>query len=120
MRTLPPSPICLGGGSIGSTAGIRPRPGLTWYNGSKGAAITLTKSMAAELAAKNIRVNALAPGKGDTAIRAALNEDKSRMLRAEDHVGAAIFLVSDEARYITGQVLVVDGGATIRGPERAS
>src|SRR5262249_51571491 len=51
-----------GGGSIintASTAGIRPRPGLTWYNGSKGAVITLTRSMAAELASKNIRVNAI-------------------------------------------------------------
>ena len=58
-----------GGGSIintASTAGLRPRPGLTWYNGSKGAALTLTKSMAAELAAKNIRVNAINPVIGET------------------------------------------------------
>ncbi len=58
-----------GGGSIiitASTAGLRPRPGLTWYNGSKGAAITLTKSMAVELAPKNIRVNAINPVIGET------------------------------------------------------
>ena len=60
-----------GGGSIintASTAGVRPRPGLTWYNGSKGAAITLTKSMAAELAPKNIRVNAINPVIGETGL----------------------------------------------------
>ena len=60
-----------GGGSIiitASTAGVRPRPGLTWYNGSKGAALTLTKSMAAELAAKNIRVNAINPVIGETGL----------------------------------------------------
>ena len=58
-----------GGGSIiitASTAGVRPRPGLTWYNGSKGAALTLTKSMAVELAPKNIRVNAINPVIGET------------------------------------------------------
>ncbi len=58
-----------GGGSIintASTAGLRPRPGLTWYNGSKGAVITLTKSMAAELAPRNIRVNAINPVIGET------------------------------------------------------
>ncbi len=58
-----------GGGiiiNIASTAGVRPRPGLTWYNGSKGAVITLTKSMAVELAPKNIRVNAINPVMGET------------------------------------------------------
>ena len=60
-----------GGGSIintASTAGVRPRPGLTWYNGSKGAAITLTKSMAVELAPRNIRVNAINPVIGETGL----------------------------------------------------
>ena len=52
--------------NIASTAGVRPRPGLTWYNGSKGAVITLTKSMAVELAPKNIRVNAINPVMGET------------------------------------------------------
>src|SRR5690606_20772441 len=59
-----------GGGSIittASTAGMRPRPGLTWYNASKGWTITATKSMAVELASKNIRVNCLCPVESDTA-----------------------------------------------------
>jgi 3-oxoacyl-[acyl-carrier protein] reductase len=51
--------------NIGSTAGLRPRPGLTWYNGSKGAVNLLTKSMAVELAPDHIRVNGLAPVAGD-------------------------------------------------------
>ena len=65
-----------GGGTIiniASTAGIRPRPGLTWYNGSKGAVITLTKSMAVELAPKNIRVNAINPVMGETGMLTAVH-----------------------------------------------
>lgn len=60
-----------GGGSIiniGSTAGIRPRPGLTWYNASKGAVNLLSKSMAAELGPDNIRVNAICPVMGATGL----------------------------------------------------
>jgi NAD(P)-dependent dehydrogenase (short-subunit alcohol dehydrogenase family) len=59
-----------GGGvflTIASTAGVRPRPGLTWYNGSKGAAITITRSMAAELAPDKIRCVAINPVLGETA-----------------------------------------------------
>ncbi|MEO8676889.1 MAG: glucose 1-dehydrogenase, partial [Casimicrobiaceae bacterium] len=54
--------------TIASTAGVRPRPGLTWYNGSKGAAITTSRSMAAELAPHNIRVNIINPVAGETAM----------------------------------------------------
>ncbi len=54
--------------NIASTAGLRPRPGLTWYNGTKGAAITLTKSMAVELAGDKIRVCAINPVIGETAL----------------------------------------------------
>ena len=54
--------------NIASTAGVRPRPGLTWYNASKGAVITMTKSMAAELAPDSIRVNAVNPGVGATGL----------------------------------------------------
>ena len=60
-----------GGGSIiniGSTAGVRPRPGLTWYNGSKGAVNLVSKSMAVELAPDKIRVNCVAPVIGETAL----------------------------------------------------
>ncbi len=66
-----------GGGvflNIGSTAGLRPRPGLTWYNGSKGAVNLLTKSMAVELAPDHIRVNGLAPVAGDTPLLPAFSE----------------------------------------------
>ncbi len=100
-----------GGGAIlnvSSLAGTRGIPMLSAYAASKWGQIGFTLSAAEEGKPVNIRVNALAPGKGDTAIRAALTEDKTRMLQAEDHVGAAIFLVSDEARYITGQVIGLD------------
>src|SRR5690606_8694515 len=69
-----------------STAALRPRPGLTWYNGSKGAVVTLTKSMAIELAPDHIRVNALCPTSGDTPMLAefvggvATPEAKARFL----------------------------------------
>ena len=74
-----------GGGvilNIGSTAGIRPRPGLTWYNASKGAVHIMTKSMATELAADKIRVCALAPAAGETPLLPMfLGEDTPRTPR---------------------------------------
>lgn len=103
--------VAAGGGSIlniSSLAGTRGMPMLSAYAASKWGQIGFTLSVAEEGKPVNIRVNALAPGKGDTAIRAAVTEDKTRLLRAEDHVGAAIFLASDEARYVTGQVLELD------------
>ncbi len=119
-----------GGGvilNIASTAGISPRPGLTWYNASKGWLITATKSMAAELAKDNIRVNALAPVAGETPLLATfMGEDTpeirekflatiplGRFSTPEDIGQAACFLCSDEASMITGVALEVDGGRCI-------
>ena len=119
-----------GGGVIlttASTAGLRPRPGLTWYNSSKGAAIVATKSMAVELAPLRIRVNALCPVIGDTGmVRDFMGEDTperrrqftatiplGRMSRPDDIANAALYLASDEAEFITGVALEVDGGRCI-------
>lgn len=119
-----------GGGvilNIGSTAGIRPRPGLTWYNGSKGAVNLLSRSMAVELAPDRIRVNALAPVAGDTPLLATfMGEDTperraafvatiplGRFSKPSDIASACTYLASDEAEFITGVVLEVDGGRTI-------
>jgi 3-oxoacyl-[acyl-carrier protein] reductase len=110
-----------------STAGIRPRPGLTWYNGSKGAAITLTKSMAAELGPEKIRVNCICPVAGDTALLPMfLGEDTperrakfiatvplGRLSKPIDIANAALYLASDEAEFITGVALEVDGGRCV-------
>ena len=119
-----------GGGSIlttASTAGLRPRPGLTWYNASKGWAIATTKSMAIELAPKNIRVNCLCPVAGETGMLAQFMGEDTPELRAKfrasiplgrlstplDVANAALWLVSDEAEFITGVALEVDGGRCI-------
>ena len=120
-----------GGGvilNIGSTAGIRPRPGLTWYNGSKGAVNLLSKSMAVELAPMKIRVNCIAPVIGHTALLESFmgvpdtpeNRAKfiatiplGRMSEPADVARAALFLASDEATFITGVEFPVDGGRTV-------
>ena len=120
-----------GGGvilNIGSTAGIRPRPGLTWYNGSKGAVNLLSKSMAVELAPMKIRVNCIAPVIGHTALLESFmgvpdtpeNRAKfiatiplGRMSGPGDVARAALFLASDEAAFITGVEFPVDGGRTV-------
>ncbi len=116
-----------GGGCIintASTAGLRPRPGLTWYNASKGAVITLTKSMAAELGPDNIRVNALCPVAGDTPLLPSFLGANSReafeatvplgrLSTSEDVAKAALWLASDEASFITGVALEVDGGRCV-------
>ena len=119
-----------GGGvilNIGSTAGVRPRPGLTWYNGSKGAVNLLSKSMAVELAPDRIRVNAIAPVAGETPLLATfMGEDTpekraqfratipwGRLSTPQDMANAALFLCSDEAEMVTGSVLAVDGGRCI-------
>ena len=119
-----------GGGSIittATTAGLRPRPGLTWYNASKGWAITATKSMAVELAPKNIRVNCLCPVAGETGMLAQFMGEDTPELRAKfrasiplgrlstplDIANAALWLASDEAEFITGVALEVDGGRCI-------
>lgn len=116
-----------GGGcflNIASTAGVRPRPGLTWYNGSKGAAIVLTKSMAVELASQNIRVNAINPVMGDTGLIDQFLGDNSRekiistiplgrLSKPHDIACAALFLCSSEAEFITGICMEVDGGRCV-------
>jgi 3-oxoacyl-[acyl-carrier protein] reductase len=120
-----------GGGSIintASTAGVRPRQGLTWYNGSKGAVITLTQSMAAELASKNIRVNAINPVIGETGLlsefmgvpdtpenraRFVAGIPLGRMSKPEDIANAALFLADPASSFITGVAIEVDGGRCI-------
>ena len=120
-----------GGGviiNVGSTAGIRPRPGLTWYNGSKGAVNLLSRSMAAELAPDRIRVNCVAPVIGETGLlesfmgvpdtpenraRFIATIPLGRMSRPRDIANACLYLASDEAEFITGVVLEVDGGRTV-------
>jgi 3-oxoacyl-[acyl-carrier protein] reductase len=120
-----------GGGVIintASTAGVRPRPGLTWYNGSKCAAIILTKSMAAELAPKNIRVCAINPVIGETGMLEQFMgmkdtpENRAKFLatiplgrfsKPVDIANAALFLASPDASMITGVALEVDGGRCI-------
>jgi 3-oxoacyl-[acyl-carrier protein] reductase len=119
-----------GGGvfiNVGSTAGLRPRPGLTVYNASKGAVHVMTKSMAVELAPDKIRVCALAPVAGETPLLAMfMGEDTpekraafkatvplGRFSTPADIGAAALFLASDEAAFLTGVVLEVDGGRCI-------
>ena len=113
--------------NIASTAGVSPRPGLTWYNASKGWVITATRSMAAELAEHNIRVNALNPVAGDTPmLKQFLGEDTPERRQAfldtiplgrfstpQDLGQAAVFLCSEAASLITGVCMEVDGGRCI-------
>jgi 3-oxoacyl-[acyl-carrier protein] reductase len=130
-QVVVPQMMRQGGGVIlttASTAGLRPRPGLTWYNGSKGAAIVITKSMAVELAPHRIRVNALCPVMGETALledflgakdtpenrkRVEAGIPLGRLSRPQDVAQAAVYLASDEAEFITGVALEIDGGRCI-------
>lgn len=103
-------------------------PNMTQYNVSKAGAMALTRQMAYELAAYGIRVNALAPGLTETDMnRKDLADEGFRSMRLgriplgfigapEDQVGAALFLVSDAARYVTGACIYVDGGNSMLGP----
>ena len=121
-----------GGGSfinIASTAGVRPRPGLTWYNGSKAAVIVTSKSMAAELGPDNIRVNCINPvfnpdtglsaefagGPVDEARRAKFlaTIPLGRFSTALDVANAALYLASDEAAFISGVCIEVDGARCV-------
>ncbi len=114
--------------NVGSTAGIRPRPGLTWYNATKGAVNVMSKSMAVELGPDNIRVNAICPVMGETALLESFmgmadtpeNRKKfiatiplGRLSRPSDIAKAAVFLASDDAAFITGVEFPVDGGRTV-------
>ena len=121
-----------GGGSfinIASTAGLRPRPGLTWYNGSKAAVIITSKSMAAELGPDNIRVNCINPvfnpdtglaaefagGPVDDVRRAKFlaTIPLGRFSTALDVANAALYLASSEAAFISGICLEVDGARCV-------
>jgi 3-oxoacyl-[acyl-carrier protein] reductase len=114
--------------NVGSTAGIRPRPGLSWYNASKGAVNLLSKSMAVELGPDNIRVNAICPvmavtgmfelfmGMPDTPENRAKfigTIPLGRFGQPKDVAAAALFLASDAAEFITGIEFPVDGGRTV-------
>lgn len=120
-----------GGGcflNIGSTAAVRPRPGLCWYNGSKGAVVLLTKSMAVELAPERIRVNCLNPALAETPLLSTFlgaedtPEVRARFLasiplgrlgRPSDVAHAAVFLAEPGSEFLTGVCLEVDGGRCI-------
>ena len=113
--------------NIASTAGVSPRPRLSWYNCSKGWMITATKSMAIELAPSGIRVNALNPVAGETPLLKSFMGEDTPEIRAkflssiplgrfstpDDMGNAACFLCSDEAAMITGVAMEVDGGRCI-------
>jgi NAD(P)-dependent dehydrogenase (short-subunit alcohol dehydrogenase family) len=129
-----PAMIRTGGGAIvnvSSISALRPR-GLTAYSASKGAVIALTRAMAVDHARVGIRVNCVAPGPVYTPMvyqRGMSPEARDRRRRASllgiegtgwDIGHAVRFLLSDHARYITGQTLVVDGGASVSGPERGT
>jgi 3-oxoacyl-[acyl-carrier protein] reductase len=118
-----------GGGviiNIGSTAGLRPRPGLAAYNASKGAVHTLTKALAAELAGDRIRVCAIAPVATDTPLLPSFlgpapgmrekfiaTVPLGRLAQVQDMANAALFLASADAEFITGNIVEVDGGRCI-------
>jgi 3-oxoacyl-[acyl-carrier protein] reductase len=114
--------------NVGSTAGIRPRPGLCWYNSSKGAVNLLSKAMAVELAPDKIRVNALCPVMGATALLEDFMgmpdtpENRARFLSTiplgrlcepRDMAAAAVFLATEAAEFLTGLEMPIDGGRTI-------
>ena len=119
-----------GGGTfvnIASTAGVRPRPGLVWYNGSKGALIVISKTLAVELAPDRIRVNCINPVAGETPLLATFMGQDTPEMRQKfistiplgrfsqplDIANAALFLASDDAGFITGVCLEVDGGRCV-------
>ena len=119
-----------GGGvviNIASVTAIRPRPGMCWYQATKAAVISLTQTMAAELAPDRIRVNAIAPAIGRTPMLESMfaPDDQAgidrviatiplgRLCEPEDIAGAAVYLASQDAAYVTGVVLPVDGGRLV-------
>ncbi|MHA7599184.1 SDR family oxidoreductase [Alicycliphilus sp. T452] len=114
--------------NVGSVGGIRPRPGLTWYNSSKGAVKVMTKSMAVELAPDGIRVNLISPVMAPTGLLqdfmgvADTDENRARFISTiplgrmcdpTDVAHVAVFLASQEARFLTGVEMPVDGGRSI-------
>jgi 3-oxoacyl-[acyl-carrier protein] reductase len=131
MNAIVPLMKKQGGGcviNIGSTGGIRPRPGLTWYNATKGAVNLVSKSLAVELAPDHIRVNCIAPVMGETGLLEAFmgkndtpeNREKfvgtiplGRLSKPSDIATACVYLAAEESNFMTGVVLPVDGGRTV-------
>ena len=114
--------------NIGSTAAVRPRPGLSWYNGSKGAVTLITKSLAVELAPENIRANSINPAIADTPLLTTFmgTEDSEenrkpflstipmgRLCEAKDVANAALFFADPASEFVTGVCMEVDGGRCI-------
>jgi 3-oxoacyl-[acyl-carrier protein] reductase len=113
--------------NVASTAGVSPRPRLTWYNASKGWVITATRSMAVELAPFGVRVNAINPVASETPLlKTFMGEDTpevrakflstiplGRFATPDDMGHAAAYLCSDESSMVTGVALEVDGGRCI-------
>lgn len=130
VRSIVPVFRRQGGGvvlNVGSIGGLRPRPGLVWYGASKGAVANLSRGLAAELAPLKIRVNHIAPAVGATPLldsfvggdhEAALDTlvatiPLGRLCAPEDVAAAAVYLASDDAAFVTGIDLCVDGGRNI-------
>jgi len=107
-----------------STNGFQSEDDTTAYDTSKGALVMMTRTLAQALAPQSIRVNAIAPGLIRTTLNASMRTDEieahynkkillGRLGESEDCAGAVVFLLSEAAKYITGQILVVDGGLTV-------
>lgn len=119
--------VANGGGvivNVSSIASLQPTPNLSPYGAAKHGVLSLTQSVASEYAARGIRVNAVAPGPIATAALASLPQEAQdeyasevpmkRLGQPEDIADAVVFLLSDQASFITGQTLAVDGGSLIR------
>ncbi|TDP31090.1 SDR family oxidoreductase [Nocardia ignorata] len=110
--------------NVSSVAGIKPAPGIGFYGASKAMLTYITQELAVELGPK-LRVNAVAPAVVKTKFATALYEGKEQELAEtyplkrlgvpEDIAGAVAFLLSDDASWVTGQLLVLDGGVTLTG-----